>query len=274
MLPAPAYSRSIMAQPSWFARIGDVALFLVGALMSAAGVFVVAAEPSRVVLFLLGAGLMVMGALLPRLSGTIKISPGAVELTVIQQLEATRREAEQHVPDRVEEAVGLAFQRLLDSGVLAGVPMPQDISGRSAPPGPAPAALPAPPGAEHDHDGARPPAAAPASVPASATIPLPPARTPEHVAAARGPRGLLVGLGLAAALLVGALAASLVWGPWAMAPWLLAIGAGVVVAGLLATLASTRRAERVQPSYPAESPDVFARRIVEEMVARHGAQSQ
>jgi hypothetical protein len=92
--------------------------------MVAAGVFIVDGGATQAVVFLLGTGLMVMGALLPRLSGTIRISPGSLEMTVIQQLEATRREAEQHLPDRVDEAVGLAFQRLVQSGAIVGAVTP------------------------------------------------------------------------------------------------------------------------------------------------------
>lgn len=270
-----AYSPSTMAQPSRFARIGDFALFLVGALMSAAGVFVVAEEASRVVLFLLGAGLMVIGALLPRLSGTIKISPGAVELTVIQQLEATRLEAERHVPDRVEEAVGLAFQRLVESGVLAGIPMQTRAAGRDSPP-PAPSLPPSSVGSERPspHVDTSAGEEMPASVPASTSVSEPLAPAPPSGAVARAPRGGSVGLALAVALLLGVAASGIAWGFWTTALWALATGASVLVVGGLAALVVRRRTpRRTRLSAPAESPDAFARRIVEEMVRRPGARS-
>jgi hypothetical protein len=106
----------VETRPSVFARFVDAALFVVGAVMVAAGV--VEEGAGQAVLILVGAGLMVMGAVLPRLSGTIKISPGLVEMTVVQQLEATRKEAERRIPEQTEEAVGLAFQKLMESGRL------------------------------------------------------------------------------------------------------------------------------------------------------------
>jgi len=114
-----SWGKSLSARPPVFARIADIGLFLAGILMIAAAVFLVDEAAGQSILILLGAGLMVIGALLPRLSGTIKISPGSVEMTVVQQLEATRREAEQRIPSRTEEAVGLAFKKLAESGQLA-----------------------------------------------------------------------------------------------------------------------------------------------------------
>ena len=117
-------------RPSVFARFVDAALFVVGAVMVAAGI--VEEGAGQAVLILVGAGLMVMGAVLPRLSGTIKISPGLVEMTVVQQLEATRREAERRIPEQTEEAVGLAFQKLVESGQLT------DLLAKAHTPPPAP----------------------------------------------------------------------------------------------------------------------------------------
>jgi hypothetical protein len=61
-------------------------------------------------------------------------------MTVIQQLEATRRGAEQHLPDRVEEAVGLAFQRLVESGAIVGAVTPGARTSEAPAPEPPPAA--------------------------------------------------------------------------------------------------------------------------------------
>jgi hypothetical protein len=121
----------VETQTSLFGRFVDVALFIVGALMVAAGI--VEEGAGQAVLVLVGAGLMVMGAVLPRLSGTIKISPGLVEMTVVQQLEATRQLAEQQIPDQTEEAVGLAFQKLVESGQLSDL-----LAKAQAPPPPPP----------------------------------------------------------------------------------------------------------------------------------------
>lgn len=115
------WGKSLSARPPVFARNADIGLFLAGILMVTAGVFVVDEAAGQSILILIGAGLMVIGALLPRLSGPIKISPGSVEMTVVQRLEATRKEAEQRIPDRTEEAVGLAFKDLAESGRLAQV---------------------------------------------------------------------------------------------------------------------------------------------------------
>src|SRR5919106_1866009 len=122
-------SNPVETRPSLFARFVDAALFVVGGLMVAAGIIEEGA--GQAVLILVGAGLMVMGAVLPRLSGTIKISPGLVEMTVVQQLEATRKEAEQRIPEQTEEAVGVAFQKLVHSGQLSDL-----LAGAQPPPAP------------------------------------------------------------------------------------------------------------------------------------------
>jgi len=112
-------SATVKTRPSIFARFGDLALFLTGALTIAAGV--VEEGAGQAVLLFIGATLVIVAAVLPRLSGTIKLSPGSVELTVVQQLDATRREAERRVPDQTEEAVGLAFEKLVESGQVANL---------------------------------------------------------------------------------------------------------------------------------------------------------
>jgi hypothetical protein len=61
----------------------------------------------------LGCGLMLVGSLLPRLTGTIKVTPGSIELALAERLEATRREAEARAPELEEAALLRAVEDLL-----------------------------------------------------------------------------------------------------------------------------------------------------------------
>lgn len=103
---------------TWFDNHGGVALFVLGTGMIVGGI---ARNGDAVITgasLFVGSALAVLGVLLPRLSGTIKITPSGVELNVVQVLEATREEAARRAPDRVEEAVGRAFPRLVDDGLV------------------------------------------------------------------------------------------------------------------------------------------------------------
>jgi hypothetical protein len=114
-----------MARTPTFSRVADMGLFVMGALMLASGVLVaVVAKNGTVgtILIFLGFAALLLGALLTRLSGTIKITPTSIELTVIQALEATRRHAELTIPDNVEMALGLAVRDLAARGFLSGSP--------------------------------------------------------------------------------------------------------------------------------------------------------
>lgn len=98
-----------------FSRHGDAALYAVGALMIGAGVLIENQAAVKTVLVLVGAGLVLVGVLLPRVTGTIEMGPQGIKIpiAVVARLEATRLEAEQKAPDRVSEAVGRAYQALL-----------------------------------------------------------------------------------------------------------------------------------------------------------------
>jgi hypothetical protein len=83
--------------------------------MVAAGVALDNDTAVKTVLVLIGAGLTVVGVLLPRLAGTLEISPTNVKIPiagVIERLEATRQIATMRAPDRVDEAVGHAYRLL------------------------------------------------------------------------------------------------------------------------------------------------------------------
>ena len=98
---------------TWFTAHSGVALFCAGALMVVAAVAIPRQSPAiATVLILIGAAVMLIGGLLPRLAGTIKITPGSVELALAERLEATRVEAMRRDPDRVDEAVSRAFERM------------------------------------------------------------------------------------------------------------------------------------------------------------------
>ncbi len=98
-----------------FSRHGDAALYAAGALMIGAGVILENQAAVKTVLVLIGAGLVLVGVLLPRVTGTIEMGPQGIKIpiAVVARLEATRLEAEQKAPERVSEAVGKAYQALL-----------------------------------------------------------------------------------------------------------------------------------------------------------------
>lgn len=98
-----------------FSRHGDAALYAAGALMIGAGVILENQAAVKTVLVLVGAGLVLVGVLLPRVTGTIEMGPQGIKIpiAVVARLEATRLEAEQKAPERVSEAVGKAYQALL-----------------------------------------------------------------------------------------------------------------------------------------------------------------
>lgn len=97
----------------WFAVHSGFALFSAGFLMVLAAVLAQQGPAETTALILIGAAVMLIGGLLPRLAGTIKITPGSIELSLLERLEATRQEAAERVPERVDEAVGRAFLELL-----------------------------------------------------------------------------------------------------------------------------------------------------------------
>jgi hypothetical protein len=88
-------------------------MFLVGCSM----VFIVllsSAETSTIItVAFLGCGLILVGSLLPRLTGTIKVTPGSIELALAERLEATRREAETRAPELEEAALRRALEELI-----------------------------------------------------------------------------------------------------------------------------------------------------------------
>lgn len=111
-------------QPTWFTRHGDLALYFAGLLMVLGGIAVESQVAVKTALILIGAAIILVGGLLARITGTIKISPQGIEIpvaAVIEWLEATRQEAQRRVPDRVEEAIGQAFLDLIPFLSSAGV---------------------------------------------------------------------------------------------------------------------------------------------------------
>jgi hypothetical protein len=84
--------------------------------------------PTAVTNAFLGCGLMLVGSLLPRLTGTIKVTPGSIELALAERLEATRREVEARAPELEEAALVRALEDLLPKLVSTGtVPDPADV---------------------------------------------------------------------------------------------------------------------------------------------------
>jgi hypothetical protein len=99
-------------EPSWLSRHSGEAMFLVGCAMVFTGLLFREGATAVTTAFL-GCGLMLVGSLLPRLTGTIKVTPGSIELALAERLEATRREVEARAPDLEEEALARAVEELL-----------------------------------------------------------------------------------------------------------------------------------------------------------------
>lgn len=95
-----------------FVRHADWALFVTGGVALAGALFMQQDTAVTMLLILVAAALLLAGALLPRLSGTIKVSPTGIELQVLQRLETTRAEAERVAPDHVAEALLRAYVEL------------------------------------------------------------------------------------------------------------------------------------------------------------------
>jgi hypothetical protein len=109
-------------------------VYLAGVAMIVFGVTLEDKAAAESLLILLGTGLIVVGVLLPRLSGTLEISATGVKIpieSVLERLEVTRREAQVHAPDRVQEAVGRAYE-ILAPLLAAG----EDLRFAVAPPAP------------------------------------------------------------------------------------------------------------------------------------------
>jgi hypothetical protein len=105
--------------PVWFTQHSGAALFVVGCAMVFVGLFL-RDGPTAVTSAFLGCGLMLVGSLLPRLAGTIKVTPGSIELALAERLEATRREVEARAPELEEAALVRALEDLLPKLVSTG----------------------------------------------------------------------------------------------------------------------------------------------------------
>lgn len=103
-----------------FARHADWALFVAGGVALAGGLLTQQDTAVTMLVVLVAAALLLTGALLPRLSGTIKVSPTGIELQVLERLESTRAEAERVAPDHVTEALYRAYIELRPFLVDAG----------------------------------------------------------------------------------------------------------------------------------------------------------
>jgi len=85
-------------------------LYLDGFAMVGAGVLFENQAAVKSALILLGAALVLFGALLPRLSGPLEITTTGVKIPiagVLERREVTRREAELRAPSRVNKLIGL-----------------------------------------------------------------------------------------------------------------------------------------------------------------------
>lgn len=101
---------------SWFVSNSGGALFLAGFTMLLFAFVVLLLEKNGGVataLIVLGTAVILIGGLLPRLSGIIKITPTSIELSLAERLEATRQVAAERAPESVQEAVGRAFEELV-----------------------------------------------------------------------------------------------------------------------------------------------------------------
>jgi hypothetical protein len=97
---------------TWFTQHSGAALFLAGCAMVFVGLFR-GGGTTAVTSAFLGCGLMLVGALLPRLTGTIKVTPSSIELGLAERLEATRREVEARAPELEEAALTRALEEML-----------------------------------------------------------------------------------------------------------------------------------------------------------------
>lgn len=113
-----------------FVRHADWALFVAGGVALAAGLFTQQDTAVTMLVVLVAAALLLTGGLLPRLSGTIKVSPTGIELQVLERLESTRAEAERIAPDHVTEALYRAYIELRPFLVDAGRFDPETITHR------------------------------------------------------------------------------------------------------------------------------------------------
>lgn len=115
------------ATATWFGEHSGLALFGVGCVLVLAAVVTPdrGAATTAAILFI-GGGMVLVGALLPRLAGTIRITPASIEMALAERLDATRREAEVRTPGHQEEAIGRAFEALLPRLRAAGVVVAAD----------------------------------------------------------------------------------------------------------------------------------------------------
>jgi hypothetical protein len=97
---------------SWFTEHSGAAMFLVGCAMVFSALYI-GGGTAAVTSTFLGCGLMLVGALLPRLTGTIRVTPGSIELALAERLEATRREVETRAPGLEEAALARAVEELV-----------------------------------------------------------------------------------------------------------------------------------------------------------------
>lgn len=133
---------------TWFSEHSGLLLFAVGSVMVltalVAGLLLDRSPATTVAILFIGAGMILVGALLPRIAGTIKITPGSIEMAIAERLEATRREAAQRVPGREDEAVARAMKAL-----LAQLPVDtRDAAAQAPANGPEPATPPPAPTAD------------------------------------------------------------------------------------------------------------------------------
>lgn len=102
------------SKPPWFSEHSGMALFTVGCALVLAVVLGPERSPAVAAGALFVGGAMVLiGSLLPRLTGTIKITPASIEMALAERLDATRREALMRTPGHEDEAIGRAFEMLL-----------------------------------------------------------------------------------------------------------------------------------------------------------------
>lgn len=83
--------------------------------MILAGVFANLTTPGRVTLWVLGLGASMFAAVLSRIEGPVELTSQGLKFTVakvLERMEFVRLEAENSIPDKAEEATGLAFSEL------------------------------------------------------------------------------------------------------------------------------------------------------------------
>ncbi len=84
-----------VAERSWFERHSDVILFGAGLIMVLAGVLLENNTAVKTTLVLIGAGVLLVGALLPRIGGIIRLSPRGFEIPLDRaDQDATERAAQ------------------------------------------------------------------------------------------------------------------------------------------------------------------------------------